>query len=56
MTIRETFESWYRSEYTIRGGARGRASRHLEMYEGDYVSDHARECYVVWMAAMRSVK
>lgn len=48
----ESFEAWYSNTYTIRGGARGRASRHLAKHEGVYISDHAAECFTVWCAAM----
>jgi hypothetical protein len=54
--FRESFEAWYADHYTIRGGARGRASRHLTRYEGEYVSDHALECFTVWCAAMELKK
>lgn len=43
--IQEAFESWYKEEYVIRQGARGRASRHLEQHDGAYISDHANESY-----------
>jgi len=48
----ETFETFYTNTYNIRYGARGRASRHLEKYDGVYISDHAAECFKVWCAAM----
>lgn len=54
--MREVFEKWYTDRYSPRRGAYGRASHHLTQYEGEYVSDHARECYTVWQAALESVK
>lgn len=51
--IIEAFELWYKDEYVIRSGARGRASRHLEMYAGEYVSDHARESFKIYCEGMK---
>lgn len=51
--IKAIFEQWYKAEYLIREGARGRASRHLMQYDGEYISDHAAECYKVWCAAYK---
>lgn len=43
--IQKAFEEWYSEEFVIRRGARGRASHHLQQYEGVYISDHASECF-----------
>jgi hypothetical protein len=51
--ITEAFEAWYLEEYVIRSGARGRASRNLTKHEGEYISDHAAECFKVWCAAIK---
>jgi hypothetical protein len=58
MTIEEmmeTFEDWYAEEYShsIKRGARGRASNHLAKYEGEYISDHAKDNFKVWCAAIK---
>lgn len=50
--INKAFEEWYKEEFVIRQGARGRASRHLEQHEGVYVSDHACECYRAFMVGV----
>lgn len=52
--ITQAFEEWYSEEYSfqIRRGAAGRAGLHLRKYEGEYVSDHARNDYKVWCSAM----
>lgn len=54
--IRESFEEFYKETYVIRQGARGVASRHLERYKDEYISEHAAECYKVWCAAMKVKK
>jgi hypothetical protein len=51
--ITEAFEAWYLEEYVVRSGARGRASRHLALHLGQYISDHAAECFKVWCAAVK---
>lgn len=50
--INEAFETFYKEEYIIRAGARGRASKHLEKHDGVYISDHANECYKVWVCGV----
>lgn len=50
--LTESFEAWYADAYVVRSGARGRASRHLTKHDGQYISDHAAECFTVWYAAM----
>lgn len=50
--VRNSFQVWYSDKYVIRHGARGRSSRHLEVYQGTYTSDHARECWETWCAAV----
>lgn len=53
--IKTAFEEWYTEEYSssIRRGMRGRASIHLQQYEGEYISDHARNDFKVWTAAIK---
>lgn len=53
--IKASFEEWYAVEYSwsIKRGARGRASYHLAQYEGEYISDHARDNLKVWTAAFK---
>lgn len=53
--IKAAFEAWYVEEYSssIRRGLRGRASIHLTQYEGEYISDHARNDFKVWSAAIK---
>lgn len=54
---REEFEKFYRDQFKIRHGARGKASNHLDMYNGAYISDHAAMCWVVWLnSAMENSK
>ena len=51
--IIEAFEAWYREEYVVRSGARGRASRHLEKHNGEYISDHARESFRIYCVGLQ---
>lgn len=48
---RAAFEAFYVKKNCVRKGARGRASRHLDQHEGEYISDHAAECWSVWVEA-----
>ena len=52
--IKAAFEAWYSEEYSfqMRRGA-GRAGHHLKQYEGEYISDHARDNFKVWCAACK---
>jgi hypothetical protein len=54
--IIEAFEEWYVGEYVIRSGAYGRASRNLTKHDGQYISDHAAECFKVWCAAIKRMR
>lgn len=49
----EAFEEYYRSEFVIRAGARGRASNNLERHKGEYISEHANLCFRVWCKGMQ---
>jgi hypothetical protein len=53
--LTESFEAWYAEEYShsIKRGARGRAGCHLTQFDGEYISDHARDNFKVWCAAIK---
>lgn len=54
---REEFEAFYKEQFKIRHGARGRASNHLDIHDGAYISDHAATCWLVWLkSAMENDK
>lgn len=51
-SLRESFEQWYKEEYSweiTRG--RGRLSRTLDMYDGEYTSYQVKNDFKVWCAA-----
>lgn len=50
----ESFETWYKKEYIVREGARGRASKHLMVHNDHYISDHAADCFKVWCAGIQA--
>lgn len=55
--MNESFENWYSDvyEWEIKRGSRGQTGKHLTKYDGDYISNHARDNFKVWCAAMSRV-
>lgn len=53
--IKAAFEAWYKEEYSFQiwRGGRGRSCRHLETYEGTYISDLTANDFKVWCAAYK---
>lgn len=53
--LTESFEAWYKEEYewSMKRGSTGRSGMHLKQYENEYISDHARDNFKVWCAAMK---
>ena len=53
-TARTSFEIWFSKKYDwqIRRGSYGRQTAHLKRFEGQYISDVARNDFEVWCAAL----
>lgn len=56
--MRDGFEAWFREHYEweIRRGIRGRRGHHLDVYEGEYISEIATHDFMVWCAALSRMK
>lgn len=51
----ERFEAWYNKKYEWEcGRQRGKIGKHLQKYNGEYISDHARDSWEIWQAALES--
>lgn len=49
----ERFEAWYGKKYEWEcGRQRGKIGKHLQKYNGEYISDHARDSWETWQAAI----
>jgi hypothetical protein len=57
-SIREEFEKWFTKKYDwqIRRGSYGRQTPHLKMFEGEYISDQARNDWEVYQAAVQMME
>lgn len=51
---REEFETYYKSLFVIRGSAYGVASKHLNMHDGSYISEHAAMAWDFWFKSAMS--